>query len=106
MNYYPERDGPIEALESGETTTSELLAQILPAATVTKAFNAIPMTQLESDGLPAGRKIVGAPLAGDSEKEKRSPPRCTRRLALTPSTPDHCPKDGVLNAASPPIAYE
>ncbi len=69
VNYYPERDGPIEALESGETTTSELLAQILPAATVTKAFNAIPMTQLESDGLPAGRKIVGAPLAGDSEKE-------------------------------------
>ena len=66
VNYYPERDGPIEALESGETTTSELLAQILPAATVTKAFNAIPMTQLESDGLPAG----ALPLAGDSEKGK------------------------------------
>lgn len=71
VNYYPERDGPIEALESGETTTSELLAQILPAATVTKAFNAIPMTQLESDGLPAGAENRRAlPLAGDSEKGK------------------------------------
>ena len=71
VNYYPERDGPIEALESGETTTSELLAQILPTATVTKAFNAIPMTQLESDGLPAGAENRRAlPLAGDSEKGK------------------------------------
>lgn len=71
VNYYPERDGPIEALESGETTTSELLALILPAATVTKAFNAIPMTQLESDGLPAGAENRRAlPLAGDSEKGK------------------------------------
>ncbi|VFS89902.1 NADP oxidoreductase coenzyme F420-dependent [Raoultella planticola] len=59
VNYYPERDGPIEALESGEPRPANCSAQILPAATVTKAFNAIPMTQLESDGLPRGRKIVG-----------------------------------------------
>ncbi|WP_434640704.1 NADPH-dependent F420 reductase [Klebsiella sp. I138] len=71
VNYYPERDGIIAALESGETTTSELLAQILPATRVTKAFNAIPMTQLESDGLPAGTENRRAlPLAGDSDEGK------------------------------------
>ncbi|HHG8772038.1 TPA: NADPH-dependent F420 reductase [Raoultella planticola] len=71
VNYYPERDGKISLLDSGQTTTSELLAHILPAARVTKAFNAIPMTQLESDGLPAGTENRRAlPLAGDDEEGK------------------------------------
>ncbi|MFK3703965.1 hypothetical protein EDF73_109180 [Raoultella sp. BIGb0138] len=71
VNYYPERDGEISRLDAGQTTTSELLAHILPAARVTKAFNAIPMTQLESDGLPAGAENRRAlPLAGDDEEGK------------------------------------
>lgn len=72
VNYYPDRDGKVDILESGQTTTSELLAQHLPGAIITKAFNAIPMTQLESDGLPAetaNRRAL--PLAGDNEQGKR-----------------------------------
>lgn len=71
VNYYPQRDGDIAELDSGQTTTSELLARILPAARITKAFNAIPMTQLESDGLAAGAENRRAlPLAGDDEEGK------------------------------------
>ncbi len=71
VNYYPDRDGEIAELDSGQTTTSELLARILPAARITKAFNAIPMTQLESDGLPAGAENRRAlPLAGDDAEGK------------------------------------
>src|SRR4029453_16305703 len=32
VNYYPDRDGPIEALDTGTTTTSELIARHLPGA--------------------------------------------------------------------------
>lgn len=72
VNYYPDRDGKVDILESGQATTSELLAQQLPGAIITKAFNAIPMTQLESDGLPAGTANRRAlPLAGDNEHGKQ-----------------------------------
>lgn len=71
VNYYPQRDGDIAELDSGQTTTSELLARNLPTARITKAFNAIPMTQLESDGLAAGAENRRAlPLAGDDQEGK------------------------------------
>ncbi|MDR3372422.1 MAG: NADPH-dependent F420 reductase [Ancalomicrobiaceae bacterium] len=53
-NYYPERDGQIAELDSKATTTSELLARHLPRSRIVKAFNAITMNDLESDGRPAG----------------------------------------------------
>lgn len=72
VNYYSERDGQIAALDNHQTTTSELLASYLPGATITKAFNAIPMTQLEQDGLPAGSSQRRAlPLAGNDSEGKR-----------------------------------
>ena len=40
-NYYPERDGQIEELDSGAITSSELLARQLPGASVVKVFNNI-----------------------------------------------------------------
>ena len=40
-NYYPQRDGRIEALDSGSLTDSEYLAQHLPGAQVVKVFNNI-----------------------------------------------------------------
>jgi len=72
VNYYHERDGQIEALESKQTTTSEMVARLLANSRVTKAFNAIPMTQLESDGLPAGSPQRRAlPIAGDDTLGKK-----------------------------------
>lgn len=46
-NYYFERDGHIPELDSGETTTSEILARHLPRSRIVKAFNAIIMDDLE-----------------------------------------------------------
>lgn len=72
VNYYPDRDGHVEILDKRLTTTSELLAKTLDSSRVTKAFNAIPMTQLESDGLPGGTPDRRAlPLAGDDAAGRR-----------------------------------
>ncbi|MCT1479782.1 NADPH-dependent F420 reductase [Microbacterium sp. p3-SID336] len=53
-NYYFERDGRIEALDKGETTTSELLQQQLPESRIAKAFNHIYASEITTDGTPAG----------------------------------------------------
>ncbi|MBF7955635.1 NADPH-dependent F420 reductase [Rahnella victoriana] len=71
VNYYPERDGQVPELDQQATTTSEYLAGFLPGAKITKAFNAIRMTDLETDGLPAGDPQRRAlPLAGDDAETK------------------------------------
>ncbi len=53
-NYYFERDGHIEALDKGETTTSELLQKVLPTSRIAKAFNHIFAADITTDGSPAG----------------------------------------------------
>lgn len=71
-NYYPARDGRIEALESHATTTSEMLAAHLQGAKVVKAFNAILQGDLATDGRPAGTPQRRAlPIAGDDAEAKR-----------------------------------
>lgn len=53
-NYYFERDGRIDALDKGETTTSQMLQQHLPGSRVVKAFNHIRSGDITTDGTPAG----------------------------------------------------
>ncbi|MDN3445746.1 NAD(P)-binding domain-containing protein [Microbacterium sp. APC 3901] len=53
-NYYFERDGHIDALDKGETTTSELLQAQLPTSRIAKAFNHIFAADITTDGSPAG----------------------------------------------------
>ncbi|WP_435742426.1 NADPH-dependent F420 reductase [Microbacterium sp. PMB16] len=53
-NYYFERDGHIDALDKGETTTSELLQRRLPTSKIAKAFNHIYASEITTDGKPAG----------------------------------------------------
>ncbi|MCM5555082.1 NADPH-dependent F420 reductase [Pleomorphomonas sp. NRK KF1] len=70
-NYYHERDGRFPELDARATTTSELLAGHLPRSKIVKAFNAITMKDLESEGKPAGvpdRRAL--PLAGDDADTK------------------------------------
>ena len=70
-NYYPDRDGPIPELDSGEATTSELTAAHLSGSKIVKAFNAIMANDLEKDGLPpgsVGRRAL--PMAGDDKAAK------------------------------------
>jgi 8-hydroxy-5-deazaflavin:NADPH oxidoreductase len=49
-NYYPERDGQIEVLDSDEKTSSELLAEHLKGAKIVKAFNTIWSEHLKTQG--------------------------------------------------------
>lgn len=71
VNYYHDRDGDIEELLSGGISTSERLARQLPGSRITKAFNAIRMTDLETQGLPPGDGNRQAlPLAGDDSEGK------------------------------------
>lgn len=61
-NYYFERDGHIEALDRGETTTSGLLQQHLPTSKVVKAFNHLSASDINTAGLPVGdpnRRALG-----------------------------------------------
>lgn len=71
MNYYPERDGPVPALNARTTTTSELVAAELPGARLVKAFNAILARDLPENSRPSvssGRRAL--PIAGDDLEAK------------------------------------
>jgi 8-hydroxy-5-deazaflavin:NADPH oxidoreductase len=72
-NYYPQRDGHFEALDSDRSTSSELLQAHLPGARVVKAFNAIVWTRLRDNGRPAGDgERLGIPISSDDEQAKRT----------------------------------
>lgn len=75
MNYYPERDGHLEALDDGSTTSSELLQAHLPQARVVKAFNHIffqHLLDLARPGLDAGadERSALAVAGGDPEAKQ------------------------------------
>ncbi len=70
-NYYPQRDGHIQALDDETTTTAELLQDHLAGARVVKAFNHIGAADLTGHATPAGtpdrRALV---VAGDDDAAK------------------------------------
>jgi len=72
-NYYPDRDGKFPEIDSGSTTSSELLQAHLTDSKVVKAFNNIVYFQLATDGKPPGSKHRRAlPIAGDDDGAKKT----------------------------------
>jgi 8-hydroxy-5-deazaflavin:NADPH oxidoreductase len=77
-NYYPQRDGRIEALDAGSLTDSEYLGQSLPGARVVKVFNNIFFKHLQhlarpaSTGSPSTGDRTYLPIASDSAEAKLS----------------------------------
>lgn len=73
-NYYPDPDRPVPELDSDETTSSELLASLLPGATVVKAFNTIQFQRLLDDSRPDldAEERLAIPIASDDADAKRS----------------------------------
>jgi predicted dinucleotide-binding enzyme len=72
-NYYPEPGWRLPELDADETTSSELLASVLPGAKVVKALNTIYFQRLRDDSrpdLPAGERLA-VPIAGDDLEAKR-----------------------------------
>lgn len=72
-NYYPQRDGVSDEIESGAITVSGVLQRHLVDARVVKAFNHIQAPQIISTATPSGtpgRRALA--IAGDDEHAKRA----------------------------------
>jgi len=70
-NYYPGRDGRIEAIEGG-AASSRWVADQLPGARVVKAFNTIQWSHLLEHGRPAGEAgRIALPVAADDAAAKQ-----------------------------------
>lgn len=71
MNYYPDRDGAIAGLDTGDSTSSELVQRHLADSRVVKAFNNIDFRRLSTGARPSGAPDRSAlPLAGDDPAAK------------------------------------
>lgn len=83
-NYYPrERDGRIEAIESGLTESRWVSAQL--ERPLVKAFNNIMAAHLLEEGRPAGAADrVALPVAGDDEAAKQTVMRLVDELGFDP----------------------
>jgi predicted dinucleotide-binding enzyme len=70
-NYYPQRDGQVEELDTGALTSSGLLQRYLGQAQVVKVFNNIFFKHLRSLARPSGAADRTAlPIAGDDQAAK------------------------------------
>jgi len=69
-NYYPQRDGRIDPIEDGQTS-SRWTAEHLRGARVVKVFNTIYAGHLADKGVPAGTPgRIALPVAGDDAEAK------------------------------------
>ena len=69
-NYFPDRDGDIDALDDG-ATSSELIAHFLPGANVVKALNTLDYARLRDEARPAGTPgRLSVPHSGDDWQAK------------------------------------
>lgn len=83
INYYPFRDGRVEALDAGEITTSELVQEHLAGAKLVKAFNAISDHHLPELARPAGAADRTAlPIAGDDPEARATAAALISRLGF------------------------
>jgi predicted dinucleotide-binding enzyme len=85
-NYYPSRDGVLPQLESGQTTSSEMVAGHLGGARLVKAFNTIYFQNLRDDGRPdvSEEERVAIPLAGDDAEAKQVVADLIREIGFAP----------------------
>ncbi|MDX6216538.1 MAG: 8-hydroxy-5-deazaflavin:NADPH oxidoreductase [Frankiales bacterium] len=71
-NYWAPRDGHVAGIDSGETTSSEMIAERLPGARIVKAFNSIKAADIIQQAKPSGRDGRRAvPIAGDDPRSKQ-----------------------------------
>jgi predicted dinucleotide-binding enzyme len=83
-NYYPQRDGNFPVLDSGETTSSELVAWHLKGARVVKGFNTIWFEHLSKQGdtsLPVEERRAIF-IAGDDEEAKQTVSRLVEEIGF------------------------
>lgn len=70
-NYWAPRDGHIAVIDSGDTTSSEMVAERLPGARIVKAFNSMIAAEIYQHARPSGgAKRRAIPIAGDDPRSK------------------------------------
>ncbi|MET8983137.1 NAD(P)-binding domain-containing protein [Streptomyces sp. NPDC004539] len=83
INYYAMRDGRIEVLDSGRTTTGELVQEHLAGAKLVKAFSSISDFHIPALARPAGATDRTAlPIAGDDPRAKEDAADLISRLGF------------------------
>lgn len=82
-NYYPKRDGVIEAIESGQTESAWVAEQL--GRPIVKAWNAITSASFADKGSPAGTAgRIAIPVAADGEREREVAMRLVDETGLDP----------------------
>jgi 8-hydroxy-5-deazaflavin:NADPH oxidoreductase len=72
INYFPQRDGHITAIDDGTTTVPGLLQAHLPKSRVVRAFSMLDAADMSGDGHPKGDpKRRALALAGDDEAARQ-----------------------------------
>jgi 8-hydroxy-5-deazaflavin:NADPH oxidoreductase len=72
INYFPQRDGRIAAIDDGTTTAPGVLQAHLPTSQVVRAFSMVDAADMSGDGHPRGDpKRRALALAGDDPAAKR-----------------------------------
>src|SRR5580692_1555501 len=72
INYFPQRNGHIAAIDNGTTTAPGTLQAHLPASKVVRAFSMLDAADMSGDGHPEGDpKRRALALAGDDEAAKQ-----------------------------------
>jgi predicted dinucleotide-binding enzyme len=85
-NYFPNRDGQIDALDRDETTSTELLAEHLRGSRAVKAFNTMNFRTLAAEGRPDAPRAerLALFLAGDDELAKRTVADLIEQIGFAP----------------------
>ena len=82
-NYYPARDGRIDAIENGQTESAWVAAQL--GRPVVKAFNNIGFQSLLEKGRPQGEPgRIGLPVAADQAPAREKVMRLVNELGFEP----------------------
>jgi 8-hydroxy-5-deazaflavin:NADPH oxidoreductase len=84
-NYYPQRDGDIEAVADRQLTSSRWTAELLTDAHVVKAFNNIYAEHLMDLGRSAGDpERIALPIAADDPEAKQTVMELVDELGFDP----------------------
>jgi predicted dinucleotide-binding enzyme len=103
-NYYPGRDGQIGELDSGEVTSSELLARRLPDAIVVKAFNTMYFRTLGEAGHRDDPLVIF--LAGDDPAAKVKVSDLIEQIGFAPIDMGSLREGGAQQPGSPVYGEE